>query len=123
MTPRPVPSRVLPTAAGGAVVAFALPAFLLAGWPVAGWALGATLWTGLEAVDVLVARARAGADSLARSGVLAFGMLFKALAALAVLVGAAATDASLGVAAIAVFALAYTLKLGLSLATYFGAAP
>ena len=37
-TPRPVPSRVLPLAAAGTVIALALPVFLIAGWPVAGWA-------------------------------------------------------------------------------------
>src|SRR5258705_289333 len=42
--PRTAPPTLLPAAAGGIVVAMALPIFLLAGWRVTGWALGAVLW-------------------------------------------------------------------------------
>jgi hypothetical protein len=52
--------------------------------------------------------------------VLAFGLTFKAIAVLAVLVAAAATHPRLAVAAAIVYVLAYTFQLGLSLATYFG---
>ncbi len=40
-TPRPLPSRMGPTIAGGTVIALALPIFAIAGWPLQAWALGA----------------------------------------------------------------------------------
>ena len=43
-TPRPLPSRLAPTIAGGTIIALALPIFAVAGWPLAGWALAAVLW-------------------------------------------------------------------------------
>jgi hypothetical protein len=119
-TPRPVPAKRYPFLGGALVLVLALPVFLLAGWDVAGWALGAVLWVGLELVDVLLARFRGRTNSLAASGVLAFGLSFKALVVLAVLVATAATRPQLAVGAALVFALAYTFELGLSLAAYFG---
>jgi hypothetical protein len=52
----------------------------------------------------------------------AFGMLFKLLGLLVVLFAAAASDPQLALAAALLYALAYTLELGLSLASYFGGA-
>lgn len=121
-TPRPEPGRLLPLAGGALVVAVALAVFLIAGWNLRGWALGAVLWGGLKAIDLLLARLRGRTASLAASGVLAFGLTFKAVAILAVLVAVAVTDAEAALAAVLVFALAYTFDLGLSLASYFGAA-
>ena len=57
-TPRPMPSRVLPAAAAGLVIALALPVFLLLDLPVAGWALAALLWIGSEALTLLLTRLR-----------------------------------------------------------------
>jgi hypothetical protein len=119
-TPRPVPGRLLPFAAGAAVVVLALPVFALAGWPLAGWALGAVLWLGAQGLALLLTRLRVGADSLAASGVVGIGMTFRAVAVMVVIIAVAASDAELAVAAAAVYALAYTLELGLSLAMYFG---
>jgi hypothetical protein len=45
------------------------------------------------------------------------------VALLVVLVAVASSDAHLAVAAALTYALAYTCELGLSLVTYFGAAP
>lgn len=120
-TPRPVPKRVLPALGGLLVLLLALPVFLLAGWDVAGWALGAVLWVGVEAVEFLLLQARARSRGVASSAVLAFGVSFKALIVLAVLVAAAAKDPALAAAAAIVYVLAYTLELGLSLMAYFGA--
>jgi len=122
-TPRPVPGRLLPALGGAAVVALALPVFLLAGWNVAGWALGAVLWLGLELIELVLTRTRAKTDNVAASAVLAFGLTFKALVVLAVLIATAATNKELAAAAAIVYVLAYTFELGLSLFTYFGTKP
>jgi hypothetical protein len=119
-TPRPVPGRLLPAAGAALVLAVALVVFLELGWDLSGWALGAVLWAGLEAVGFLLARARAQTSGAASSGVLAFGLMFKATVALVVLVAAAASDPDVALAAVLVFALAYTFELVLSMAAYFG---
>jgi hypothetical protein len=121
-TPRPVPGRLLPIAAGATVVALALPVFAIAGWRLAGWALGAVLWLGAQALSLLLTRLRAGADNLAASGVVGIGMTFRAVAVMVVVIAVAASDARLALAAALVYGLAYTLELGVSLASYFGAA-
>jgi len=119
-TPRPVPNRVLPVLAGGMLVALALPVFLIGGWPLAGWALGAVLWVGGQALGLLLTRARPAGATAAGSGVLGVGMMFRGIAVMAVLLLLAASDSSLAVSAAIVYALAYTLELALSVATYFG---
>ena len=119
-TPRPVPARVVPAVAATMLVALALPVFLVAGWDVSAWALGAVLWVGGQAVAALLPRVRPRDGSVAAASVMAFGMMFRVFAVMVVLVAVAASDASLAIAAGAVYALAYTLELGLSLLTYFG---
>jgi hypothetical protein len=52
----------------------------------------------------------------------AFGLLFKNLGLLVVLFAVAASSPRLALAAALVYALAYTLELGLSVAAYFGGA-
>jgi hypothetical protein len=122
-TPRPLPSRGLPVLAGGAVIALALPVFALAGWPLRGWALGAVLWIAAQVLGLLFARLRPGADNLAASGVVGIGMSFRAVAVMVVVIAVAAADAELGLAAGLLYALAYTLELAVSLASYFGGSP
>ena len=119
-TPRPVPSRLVPVAGGAAVIALALPVFAAAGWPLRGWALGAILWLCAQALGVLLARLRLGADNLAASGVRGVGMMFRPVAVMVVVIAVAASNPEVGVAAGLLYALAYTLELGLSLLTYFG---
>jgi len=120
-TPRPEPSHFLPALGSGLVILLALPVFLVAGWPIGGWALAAVLWVAVHAVDALLRRARGDAANVAASGVQAFGLFFKAVGLLVVLVAAAVASPQLAVAAAVTYALAYTFELGLSLATYFGA--
>ena len=120
-TPRPEPGHLLPALGGGAVVLVALPVFLLAGWSVAGWALAAVLWVAIHAVDLLLRRTRSQTGNLAASGVQAFGLFFKSIGLLVVLIAALTASQRLAVAAALTYGLAYTFELGLSLATYFGA--
>lgn len=119
LAPRPLPNRALPVAAGAGVVALALPVFLAAGWSVRGWALGAVLWAANQALGLLLSRLRIGMGSLAASGVVAFGMTFRAIAVMIVLVAVAASDARLALAAAVVYALAYTLELAVAMVAYF----
>jgi hypothetical protein len=119
-TPRPVPGRLLPLTAAGAVIAVALPVFLIAGWPLAGWALGAVLWVGGELLGVLLTRLRASSPGNAGAGVQGVGMMFRGIAVMVVLLAVVASNTSVGVSAAIVYALAYTLELMLSLVTYFG---
>jgi hypothetical protein len=119
-TPRPVPGRLLPALGGAVVILLALPVFILADLDLAGWALGAVLWFGLEAIELVLTRLRERTANVAASAVLAFGLTFKAVVVLAVLIAAAATHPDVAVSAAIVYVLAYTFQLGLSLATYFG---
>jgi hypothetical protein len=107
-------------AAGGAVILLALPVFAAAGWPLRGWALGAILWLGAQALGLLLTRLQLGADNLAASGVRGVGMMFRPVAVMVVVIAVAASDPEVGVAAGLLYALAYSLELGLSLLTYFG---
>lgn len=120
LTPRPEPGHLLPALAGGLVLVVALAVFLVAGWSLAGWGLAAVLYTAIHALNVLLTRAKPGTGSLAASGVQAFGLLFKSLGLLVVLVATAASNPHLAIAAAVTYALAYTAELGLSLASYFG---
>jgi hypothetical protein len=122
-TPRPVPGRYVPLAAGGGLVALALPVFLAAGLPLRGWVLGATLWAAAAAAGLLLSRLSLGADNLAASGVRGVGMMFRSVAVMVVVLFVAASDAEVGLSAGVLYALAYTLELGLSLTTYFTSEP
>ena len=121
--PRRPPDTTLPAIAGTAVVALALPVFLLSGWSVRGWALGAVLWLASQDFGLLLHRLRTRTGNLAAAGVAAFGMMFRAVAVMVVVFATAATDAWLGVAAAAVYALGYTADLGLSLVSYYTGPP
>jgi hypothetical protein len=119
-TPRPVPSRLVPITAAAGVIALALPVFAVAGWPLRGWALGSILWIAAQALGLLLSRLDLGADNLAASGVRGIGMMFRPVAVMVVVIAVAATNPEVGVAAGLLYALAYTLELGLSVLTYFG---
>ena len=119
-TPRPVPGRTMPMLAAGGLLVLALPVFVVAGLPFGGWLLAATLWLAGEALAALLARFGLGGDKLAASGVVGIGMTLRAVAIGVVLIAVAASDARLGLSAALLYALAYTLELGVSLATYFG---
>ena len=118
-TPRPIPSQLAPLLAGGAVVALALPVFVAVGWPLAGWGIGAVLWAGSRLLALLLTRLKPGDGNLAAGGVVGFGMTFRAVAVMVVVVALAASDARLALAVVGLYALAYTLELGVALALYF----
>lgn len=119
-TPRPVPGRLVPAAGALLVLVLALLVFLIAGWSLAGWGIGAVLWAGVFALGLLLGHLRSSVGNLASSGVLGLELMLKALIVLVVLVAIAASRPGLAVGAILVFALAYTVERGLSLAAYFG---
>jgi len=121
-TPRPEPSHLLPAVGSALVIALALPVFVVSGWRLGGWGLAAVLWVGVHALDLLVARARTRADTLAASGVQVFALFFKSIGLLVVLFAALAANRELAVAAVITYALAFTFELGLSLVFYFGVA-
>jgi hypothetical protein len=122
-TPRPLPDQKLPLLAGGAVLVLALPIFLAAGWDLRAWVIGSTLWAASRALAALLTHLRSRMGTLAGSGVVGFGMTFRALAVMVVVVALAATDARLALAVVLLYALAYTLELAVSLGLYFSGEP
>jgi hypothetical protein len=118
-TPRPVPGRRAPALAGAGVVVLALPVFLVAGFPLGGWALAAVLWAAGEALGLWLARLPIGADHLGRSGLVALAHSFRGIGVMIVLLAVTVADRHVGIAALAVYALAYSLSLGVSLVEYF----
>jgi hypothetical protein len=119
-TPRAEPGHLLPALAGSLVIVLALPLFLILGWNMSAWALAAVLWLGIHGLDLILRRARKDTGNLAASGMQAFGLLFKTLGLLVVLFAVAASSPHVALAAALVYALAYTLELGLSMVAYFG---
>ena len=122
-TPRPVPGRRLPALAGAGVVVLALPVFLVAGFPLGGWALAAVLWIAGEALGWWLGRLPLGADHLGFSGLAALVHSFRGIGVMVVLLAVAVANRDVGIAGVAVYGLAYTLSLGVSLLEYFGGEP
>jgi hypothetical protein len=119
-TPRPLPSRLAPTLAGGTVIALALPIFAIAGWPLQAWALAAVLWIAAEIFALVLARLPGGPDNLAAAGMRGIGTTSRALLVGVVLVIVTFSNETVGLAAAMLYAIAFTAELGVGLATYFG---
>ena len=119
-TPRPAPGRSLPAIATAGLFVLALPVFVVADLPLGGWVLALVLWLASQGLSLLLVRLGVGADKLAASGVVGIGMTLRSVAVGVVLIAVVASDARLGLSAALLYALAYTLELGVSLATYFG---
>jgi len=119
-TPRPLPSRLAPTIGGGAIIALALPIFAVAGWPLAGWLLAAVLWAAAEIFAALLARLPGRPDNLAAAGMRGIGTTSRALLVGIVLVIVTVSNETVGLAAALLYAVAFTVELGVGLATYFG---
>jgi hypothetical protein len=122
-TPRPLPNRLVPVLAGTALVVLALPVFLLAGFGLTGWLVGALLWALAQGVGAVLARLPLGADNLAASGVVGFGMMVRAVVVLVALIALATVEPALALAAVVVYALGYTVELVVGLVLYFGGEP
>ena len=119
LAPRPMPERRIAVVAGGAIVALALPVFLVAGWPFAGWALGAGLWLAGRLLDALFSRIGIGEPTLRGSGLVAFGMMARGILVALTAIAVAVYEPGVAVAAVLVYAAAYTFELALSLTLYF----
>ena len=120
-TPRPMPSRLGPTVAGGTIIALALPIFAIAGWPLQGWALAAVLWVASEIFSLVLTRLPDGPDNLAAAGMRGIGTTSRALLVGIVLVIVTVSNETVGLSAAILYAIAFTAELGVGLATYFGA--
>ena len=118
-TPRPLPSKLAPAIAGGSVIVLALPVFVVAGWPLSAWALAAVLWAAAEAFAFVLTRLPSGADNLAAAGMRGIGTTSRALLVGVPLVAVTVADERVGIAAAGLYALAYTVELGVGLAQYF----
>ena len=119
-TPRPLPSRIGSTLAGGSIIALALPIFAIAGWPLQGWALAAVLWVASEIFALVLARLPDNPDNLAAAGMRGIGTTSRALLVGVGLVIVTASNENVGRSASLLYALAFTVELGVGLATYFG---
>jgi peptidoglycan/LPS O-acetylase OafA/YrhL len=119
-TPRPVPSRFAPAAAGASVVALALPVFAVAGWPLSGWALAAVLWVAALAFSLLLARLPSDPGNLAAAGMRGIGTTSRGLLVGVPLVAVTVSDEVVGISAAILYALAFTVELAAGLVTYFG---
>ena len=92
MRPRSQPSRLVPFVAGAALLLAALPVFLITGWSMKAWLLAAVLWTASEALGLVLGRMRLGMENTTSSGVVAFGMMFRAIVIMVVLLAVAASN-------------------------------
>ena len=119
-TPRPVPSRRAPMLAGAGVIVLSLPVFLVAGFPLGGWALAAVLWVAGELLGVWLNRLPTGADHLGSSGLVALAHSFRGIGVIIVLAAVTVANRDVGLAALVVYAFAYSLSLCVSLVEYFG---
>jgi hypothetical protein len=109
-----------PAIVGSIVVVAALPVFLVVGWPIGGWVLAATLWAAAQAIALVLQRLPLGMGSLASSGAVALGRMFRSVVAMVVLLAVTVSDRSLGLPAVAVYALAFSAEFGSSLVLYYG---
>ncbi len=122
-SPRPVPGRIAPAVAGGSVIALALPVFAVAGWPLSGWALAAVLWAAAQVFALVLAQFASDPDNLAAAGMRGIGTTSRGLLVGIPLVAVTVGDERVGIAAAGLYALAYTVELGVGLAAYFGTEP
>ena len=119
-TPRDMPSRLIPAVGGGTVVLLALPVFAVTGWPLQGWALAAVLWVAAQAFAFVLARLAGDTDNLAAAGMRGIGTTSRGLLVGIPLIAVTVADERVGIAAAAVYALAFTVELAVGLAAYFG---
>lgn len=119
-TPRPLPGRLAPTIAAGTVVVLGLPVFAVAGWPLSGWALAAVLWAAAEVFALVLTRLPGDPDNLAAASMRGIGTTSRALLVGIPLVAVTVSNQAVGLSAALLYALAFTVELGVGLAAYFG---
>ena len=102
------------------IIALALPIFAVAGWPLEAWALAAVLWVASEIFAAVLARLPDSPDNLAAAGMRGIGTTSRALLVGIVLVIVTVSNETVGLAAAILYAIAFTVELGVGLATYFG---
>jgi hypothetical protein len=102
------------------VIVLSLPIFAVAGWPISGWGLAAVLWVAAQAFAFVLARLSDSADNLAAAGMRGIGTTSRGLLVGIPLVAATVSDERVGISAAIVYALAFTVELGVGLAAYFG---
>ena len=119
-TPRPVPGRLAPTLAGGTVILMALPVFAVAGWPLEAWGLAAVLWAAALTFSLVLARLPSDPGNLAAASMRGIGTTARGLLVGVPLIAVAVSDETVGIAAATLYALAFTVELGVGLVVYFG---
>jgi hypothetical protein len=122
-TPHPVPNRLVPALAGTAVIVLALPVFALVGWPLGAWGLGAVLWAVFQLIGLALGRLPLGMGTLGTSGVAAFGRMFRVIALMTILIVVTTHNQDFGLSAALLFALAFSVEFGVSLAAYANSEP
>ena len=115
-----VPHGNRPIIASGIVVAAALPLFLIAGWPLEGWGLAAVLWVAAQLIGRVIRRMPLGMDNLPSAGVAAIGRMVRTITIGVVLVVVTVSNQSVGLSAALVYAVAFSVEFGMSLASYYG---
>jgi hypothetical protein len=110
----------VPLIAGVVLFLLALPLYYFTSLGLAAWALAAVLWIAGEAIALLLTRLPLGLSNLASSGAVGVGLIFRQMAAVVVLFVVALHHKHLAVGAAALYAVAYTLELALSMVIYFG---
>ena len=119
-TPHPVPSRRIPALAGTAVIVLALPVFVVADWSLEAWGFAAVLWAVFQLVGVLLGRLPLGAGNLGATGAVALGRMLRTVGLMTLLIIVTSRNQHFGLTAAILFALAFTVELGLSLLSYLG---
>jgi len=122
-TARPLPGRLAPTIAAGTIIVLALPIFVVAGWPLAGWLLAAVLWIAAEVFAAVLARLPGRPDNLAASSMRGLGTTSRSFLVGVVLLIVTVSNQPVGLAAALLYAVAFTVELGVGLASYFGQEP
>ena len=102
------------------MIALALPVFAVAGWPLEGWALAAVLWLAAQAFAFVLARLAGDTDNLAAAGMRGIGTTSRGLLVGIPLAAVTVADERVGISALIVYALAFTVELAVGLVTYFG---
>ena len=115
-----VPQGNRPVIASGIVVAAALPLFLIAGWSLKGWAIAAVLWVASQLIGRVIRRMPLGLDNLPSAGVAAIGRMVRTITVGVVLVVVTVSNQSVGISAALVYAVAFSVEFGMSLASYYG---